>query len=215
MSSPSNVKAVRVFIVDDHPMLREGTQSSLERAAGIIVVGTAGDGHSAIEQIREIQPNVLVLDMRLPDMSGVDVAHYVREHFPAIGIVILTGFDDVHYARALAQIDIQGYLRKTSSSDEIVAAVRRVAAGGKVFDPEIVRALEDSTGVAESLTAREIEVLQLVALGSRNTDIAHELGLSIKTVEFHMSNLLSKLGARSRSDAVRIGYQKGLLRDDR
>jgi len=153
--------------------------------------------------------------MRLPDMSGVDVAHYVREHFPAIGIVILTGFDDVHYARAVVQLDIQGYLRKTASSDEIVAAVRRVAAGGKVFDPEIVRAIEDSNDVAESLTAREIEVLQLVALGNRNTDVAKELGLSIKTVEMHMSNLLSKLGSRSRSEAVRAGYQKGLLRDDR
>ena len=196
-------------------MLREGTQNSLERASGIIVVGTAGDGQTAIRQICEVQPDVLVLDMRLPDMSGVDVAQCVRERIPAIGIVILTGYDDVHYARALAQIDIQGYLRKTASSDEIVAAVRCVAAGGKVFDPEIVRAIEDSTGMAESLTSREIEVLQLVAQGSRNADIAEELGLSVKTVEMHMSNLMSKLGARSRSDAVRTGYQKGLLRGDR
>ncbi|HEX3722904.1 MAG TPA: response regulator transcription factor [Nitrolancea sp.] len=215
MSFHYRSRPVHVFIVDDHPMLLEGTQNSLERASGIVVVGTAVDGRSAIERISTSQPDVLVLDMRLPDMSGVDVARYVREHFPQIGILILTGFDDVHYARASVQLDIQGYLLKTSSSNEIVAAVRRVAAGGKVFDPEVVRAIEDSTGVAESLTAREVEVLQLVAHGSRNTDIAQELGLSIKTVEFHMSNLMSKLGARSRSDAVRAGYQKGILRDDR
>jgi DNA-binding NarL/FixJ family response regulator len=215
MSSHPRTKPVHVFIVDDHPMLLEGTQNSLERASGIVVVGTAVDGRSAIERIGRLQPDVLVLDMRLPDMSGVDVAQFVREHFPKIGIVILTGYDDVQYARALAQLDIQGYLRKTSSSDEIVAAVRRVAEGGKVFDPEIVRAIEDSTGVAESLTTREVQVLQLVARGSRNNDIAHELGLSIKTVEFHMSNLMSKLGAHSRSDAVRAGYQKGILRDNR
>lgn len=215
MFDQPSIGPVHVLIVDDHPMLLAGTQNSLERAPEIVVVGTASDGESAIRQISEVQPDVLVLDMRLPDMSGVDVARFVRGHHPRVGIVILTGYDDVHYARALVQLDIQGYLRKTASSDEIVAAVRRVAAGGKVFDPEIVRAIEDSTGLAESLTSREIEVLQLVAHGSRNTDIAHDLGLSIKTVEFHMSNLLSKLGARSRSDAVRAGYQLGLLNDDR
>ncbi len=214
MNSTSNSREVRVFIVDDHPMLREGTQSSFERAPGIKVVGTAADGGSAIEQITIQLPDVLVLDMRLPDMSGVDVARHVRTRFPSIGIVILTGYDDPHYARALTKLDIQGYLRKTASSDEIIAAVRQVAAGGKVFDPEIVRVLEDSSDSAESLTAREMEVLQLIAHGRRNAEIADELVLSIKTVEFHISNLFAKMGARSRSEAVRTAYQDGLLRDE-
>ena len=213
MSRRGGQEPVRVFIVDDHPMLREGTQSSFDRAPGIQVIGTAGDGGSALEQISASPPDVLVLDMRLPDMSGVDVARQVRSHFPSIGIVILTGYDDVHYARALTQLDIQGYLRKTASSDEIVSAVLCVAEGGKVFDPEIVRVLEDSSNTAESLTARELEVLRMVAVGKRNTEIADELVLSIKTVEFHISNMLAKLGARSRAEAVRAGYQQGLLRD--
>ena len=214
MNSTSNSREVRVFIVDDHPMLREGTQSSFERATGIEVVGSAADGGSAIEQITILQPDVLVLDIRLPDMSGVDVARHVRTRFPSIGIVILTGYDDPHYARALTKLDIQGYLRKTASTDEIIAAVRQVAAGGTVFDPEIVRVLEDSSDSAESLTAREREVLQLIADGRRNAEIADELVLSIKTVEFHISNLFAKMGARSRSEAVRAAYQDGLLRDE-
>ncbi len=214
MNSQIESNPVRVFIVDDHPMLREGTQSSFERAPGIQVVGTADNGASALEQIAKRLPDVLVLDMRLPDMSGVEVARRVRSLFPSIGIVILTGYDDPHYARAVTQLDIQGYLRKTASSDEIVAAVREVAAGGKVFDPEIVRVLQDSHNVTESLTSREIEVLQLIARGRRNAEIASELVLSAKTVEFHISNLLAKMGARSRSDAVRAAYQQGLLQDE-
>jgi DNA-binding NarL/FixJ family response regulator len=213
MSSRRRSESVRVFIVDDHPMLREGTQSSFERAPGIEVVGTASDGASALEQIAQQTPDVLVLDMRLPDMSGVDVARHVRSLFPSIGIVILTGYDDPHYARAVTQLDIQGYLRKTASSDEIVAAVRRVASGRKVFDPEIVRTLEDTTNTAESLTSRELEVLQLIARGRRNAEIADELTLSVKTVEMHISNMLAKMGSRSRSEAVRAAYQQGLLQD--
>jgi DNA-binding NarL/FixJ family response regulator len=202
---------VRVLIVDDHPMLREGTQASFERAPGIQVIGTAGDGASALEQIAANPPDVLVLDIRLPDMSGVDVARHVRGLFPGVGIVILTGYDDVHYARQLAQLDIQGYLRKTASSDEIIAAVRCVAQGGKVFDREIVRVLEDPESVAESLTSRELEILQLIVAGKRNIEIAEELALSVKTVEMHISNLLAKLGARSRAEAIRTAYQQGLL----
>lgn len=213
MSRPDDPADVRVFIVDDHPMLREGTQSSFERAPGIQVVGTAGDGSSALEQIATNPPDVLVLDIRLPDMSGVDVARQVRALFPQVGIVILTGYDDVHYARRLAQLDIQGYLRKTASSDEIVNAVRCVAAGGKVFDPEIVRVLEDSNDVPESLTARELDVLRMIADGKRNAEIADGLALSVKTVEMHISNLLAKIGARSRAEAIRTAYQQGLLRE--
>ncbi len=214
MSRHTMSRDVRVFIVDDHPMLREGTQSSFDRAPGIEVIGTAENGSSALHQIARREPDVLLLDIRLPDMSGVDVAREVRYRFPAIGIVILTGYDDPQYARALTQIDIQGYLRKTASSDEIVAAVREVAAGGKVFDPEIVRVLEDSNNATESLTSRELEVLKVVQQGHRNAEIAEELVLSVKTVEFHISNILAKLGARSRSEAVRTAYQKGLLRDE-
>lgn len=212
MDRPVASSEVRVFIVDDHPMLREGTQSSFDRAPGITVIGTAENGVTALRKIARHEPDVLLLDIRLPDMSGVDVAREVRRRFPSIGIVILTGYDDPHYARALTQIDIQGYLRKTASSEEIIAAVREVAAGGKVFDPEIVRVLEDSNSDTESLTSRELEVLQLLARGRRNAEIAEELVLSIKTVEFHISNILAKLGARSRSEAIRAAYQKGLLR---
>ncbi len=207
-------RSVRVFIVDDHPLLREGTQLSFERTPGFQVVGTADKGAAALERIGESRPDVLILDLRLPDMSGVDVARHIRERYPGIGILILTGYDDVHYARALTQLDIQGYLRKTASSDEIIDAVRSVAAGVKVFDPEIVRVMEDQSNVAESLTTRELEVLQLVARGRRNAEIADELTLSVKTVEFHISNLLGKIGARSRSEAVRTAYQQGLLRDE-
>ncbi len=207
MGEGKDDQRTRVVIVDDHPMLREGTKSLLEKTPDIEVVGTAGQGGEALRMVAELKPDVLILDVRLPDVSGVEVARRVREGSPEVAILILTGYDDVGYLRALVDLGIKGYLRKSSKGEEIIEAVRMVAKGKKVLD----------TGAADNgefvglVTARERDMLRMIGAGMRNNDIAEALGLSSKTVEFHISNLLQKLGARSRTEAILKAQQLGLI----
>lgn len=207
MRDSKGERRTRVVIVDDHPMLREGTRALLEKTPDIEVVGTAGQGTEALRVVAELRPDVLILDVRLPDVSGVEVTRRVREAFPEVAILILTGYDDVGYLRALLDLGIKGYLRKTAKGDEIIDAVRLVAKGKKVLD----------TGGADNgefvglVTARERDMLRMIGAGMRNSDIADALGLSSKTVEFHISNLLQKLGARSRTEAILKAQQLGLI----
>jgi len=203
-SSPT---PVRVIVVDDHPMLREGTEALLARAPGIIVVGAAGEGGTALGLIEERRPDVLLLDLRLPDMSGIEVARQVRRRYPAVAILVLTGFDDAGYVRALQQLGVRGYLDKSVGGGQIIAAIRAVAAGGTVLVSE---ALHGAAAV-EPLTAREHEVLALVAAGRRNKEIALALRVSEKTVEFHVTNLFVKLRVQSRTEVALKAREYGLL----
>jgi len=201
--------AIRVIVVDDHPMLREGTQSLLTRSAGIAVIGTAGTGAEALRLVAALRPDVVVLDMHLPDISGMDVTREIRANFPDIAILILTGYDDTGYVRALVPLGVQGYLRKTATGEEIVDGVRAVAQGRLALAPDLLQLGVGGTSV--HLTEREHEVLWLLASCRRNKEIAEGLGISVKTVEFHVSRLLEKLGARSRTEAIRIAVQLGLV----
>ena len=202
-------RPIRVVVVDDHPMLREGTRLALEQAPDIEVVGVAADGPAALHLVGQHRPDVLLLDVRLPHMSGVEVAKRVRASYPEVAILVLTGYDDIGYTRALLQTGIRGHLGKTASADDIIAAVRAVAEGKTFLVSESARAALGSE--PEPLTAREQEVLGLLAAGRRNHEIAQELGVSVKTVEFHITHLLEKLGARSRTEAILKARQKGLL----
>ena len=207
MRESKGERRTRVVIVDDHPMLREGTRALLEKTVDIEVVGTAGRGTEALRVVAELKPDVLILDVRLPDVSGVEVTRRVREAFPEVAILILTGYDDVGYLRALLDLGIKGYLRKTARGDEIIEAVRLVARGKKVLDTSGA----DNGEFVGLVTARERDMLRMIGAGMRNSDIADALGLSSKTVEFHISNLLQKLGARSRTEAILKAQQLGLI----
>jgi DNA-binding NarL/FixJ family response regulator len=201
--------AIRVVIVDDHPLVREGTLALLRDEPDVVVAGVAGDAATAVRLLEEQQPDVLLLDIRLPDATGVDVARRAASLRPETAILILTGYDDVAYARALLQLGVRGYLRKTASGQDIVAAIRALAAGQIVLGSDIVSATHGAD--TDPLTEREIEVLRLLATGRRNTEVAAELGVSIKTIEFHVGNLLGKLGARSRTEAIVLARQIGYL----
>jgi DNA-binding NarL/FixJ family response regulator len=201
-------RPIRVVIVDDHPMLREGTRSVLTQHSGISVVGVAADGRAALELVNEHHPTVLLLDVHLPDISGVEVTRQVRSRHPEVAIVVLTGYDDAGYARALLRLGVRGYLGKAASADEIVAAVRAAAQGLTVIEPAALATFESTT---EIFTARELEVLRLMVAGKRNAEIASNLDVSVKTVEFHVSNLLEKLNARSRTEAIVQAQQQGLV----
>jgi DNA-binding NarL/FixJ family response regulator len=209
MTERGEPEPIRVVVADDHPLVRDATRLYLEQAGGIAVVGMAGTGAAALELVGARRPDVLVLDVQLPDMSGVDVARRMAAAFPGVAVLVFTGYDDVGYARRLRQVGIRGYLRKTASREELVGAVRGVAAGRTVL-------IADSPGAVltegeEPLTAREHEVLQLVADGLSNDEVARALTISPKTAEFHVGHLLRKLGARSRAHAVARARQQGLV----
>lgn len=204
--------AIRVVLVDDHPMLREGTATLLTAQADIAVVGQTGRGTEAVALVGERRPDVLVLDLHLPDLSGVEVTRRVRAAHPAVAILILSNYEDPGYVRALLQLGVRGYLGKTAGGEEIVAAVRGVARGGATVLSDAARAALGAGGV--DLSARETEVLKLIAAGQRNAEIAAALFIAESTVEYHVRHVLAKLGARSRTEALRLAWQQGLLSAD-
>lgn len=195
---------IQVLIVDDHPLVREGTRAALERSGHVEVIDTAADGGEALRIIAQRRPDVLLLDLHLPDISGLEVARQVRAEAPDVAVVIITGYEDTSYMRALLQIGVRGYLRKTMSGTEIVHALQDAVAGRAVID-------RPDNSAHEPLTTREEEVLVFMAAGGRNGEIAQQLGVSVKTVEFHIGHVLEKLGARSRTEAVVRARQLGLI----
>lgn len=201
-------RLIRVVVADDHPMARRGTQAILEQSPGVAVIATASDGAETLRLVAERRPDLLVLDVRLPDISGIQVARKVRTGFPEVKILIVTGYDDVGYARALLEIGVDGYLKKTASAEEIVAAVNAIESGKRVFE---ARAIAETFELRiEPLTPHEMEVLRLLAEGRRNAEIADILGRSAKTVEYHVTHILGKLGARSRAEAIIKAQRAGI-----
>ena len=198
---------VWVVIVDDHAVMREGTQLILE-AAGIEVAATAATGAEALRMVARHRPDVLLLDLQLPDQSGVEVAQAVHRDYPEVGVLILTGHAEAGYIRALLQMGVRGYMHKMASGAEIVAALRAVAAGRTIVMSGAVGA--SAAGLSVPLTTRELQVLRLMAAGLRNADIARDLFVSVKTVEHHVTNLLVKLQAQSRIQAIVKAQQHGL-----
>lgn len=209
MPKHSEPQPIRVVVVDDHPLLRQGTQTLLERTVDIQVVGATGEGSAVLRLLQRTQPDVLLLDVHLPDMSGVEVTRQVRAEFPAVAVLILTGYEEVGYIRALVQLGVRGYLGKSASGERIVAAIRTVAQGRTVLASEAVRAALRVE--AATLTVREQDVLERLVAGRRNKEIGDTLSLSLKTVEFHVGNVLEKLEVRSRTEAARIALERGLL----
>jgi DNA-binding NarL/FixJ family response regulator len=200
---------IRIVVVDDHVVMREGTQMILDNAPGNLVVGAAATGAEAIKLVEELRPDVLLLDLQLPDMSGVEVARQVRAACPSVAVLMLTGYIDGTYVPRLLQLGVRGYMPKTASSVELIAAVRAVAAGRTiVMSSAAVSSLET---MRAPLTAREREVLQLLAQGLRNSEMADRLTVSIKTVEHHVTRLLAKMGVQSRSQAIIKAREQGLV----
>ena len=209
LAGTAEVPAVRVAVVDDHALVREGTRLILEGVSGLRVVGAAANGAEALRLVEERRPDVLILDLQLPDMSGVEVTRRVRGTFPRVAILVLTAYVDATYIPRLLQLGVRGYLPKTATSAELVAAVRAVAAGRTIV-------VSHGTGVGAEplgapLTPREHDVLRLMATGLRNADIARRLTVSVKTVEHHVTHVLEKLGVQSRTQALIKAREHGLV----
>ncbi len=201
---------IRVFSVDDHPLLREGISTLINHQSDMLLVGEASNGSEAIKRFREYQPDVTLMDLRLPDMSGIDTMIAIRNEFPEARIIMLTTFEgDVEIQRALAA-GARGYMLKSMPPKDLVEVIRLVHAGKKRIPPEIASQLAEHFS-DESLTTREVEVLEQIASGNRNKDIAERLFISEDTVKVHVKHIMEKLGASDRTQAVAIGVRRGII----
>lgn len=216
----SEAECIRVILADDHAVVRAGIRKFLESADDIQVVAEADDGAQAIEMIQSQNPDVAVLDIQMPEMSGIDVTRWVRSNARSTGVLILTAFDDDPYILAVLQAGANGYVLKTADAEDIIRAVRSVHDGQSALDPAIARKVmahisgSKSSFPVESLTNRELEVLALTAKGYTNKAIGVQLGISDRTVQGHLAKIFNKLQAESRTEAVMRAVALGWLPSD-
>lgn len=207
MSTPLPIK---IFCVDDHPLMREGITAVIKNEPDMLLIAEASNGREAIHGFREHRPDITLMDLRMPDISGIDAVIAIRTEFPDAKIIMLTTFEgDAEIQRAL-EAGARGYMLKSMPRKQLVEMIRRVHAGKKHIPPEVVAHLAEHLG-EEALSKREIEVLQKIAGGNRNSDIATLLFISEETVKGHVKHIMEKLGASDRTAAVTIGVRRGII----
>jgi DNA-binding NarL/FixJ family response regulator len=205
---------IRIAVVDDHPIVRQGLVAALEDEADFQVVGAAGSAEDALTLVRRVGPEVVLLDLELPGMSGVDAIPRLLEASPSTRVLVFTAYDTDERVLSAIRAGAKGYLLKGATAADIARAVRAVASGGSALEPRVAAKLVAAVGAprgAGPLTSREREVLRLVAQGLPSKQIARALGISERTVKFHTASLLRKLGADNRAQAVALAAQRGLL----
>jgi DNA-binding NarL/FixJ family response regulator len=201
---------IRVLSIDDHPLVREGLAALINSQTDMCVVGQGSTGREAIKLFRELQPDVALMDVRLPDMSGIDAMITILSGAPRARVIMVTSSEgDVEMERAL-EGGATGYILKSMPPREVLEAIRKVHAGKKAIPPEIAAQLANHMS-DETLTAREIEILQQVAEGNRNRDIADRLFISEGTVKVHIQHIMGKLGASDRTQAITIAVRRGII----
>ena len=206
----SDEARIRILSVDDHPLLNEGIAAIINSQPDMQLVAQATSGRDAVGQFRQHLPDVTLMDLRMPDMTGIDTMIAIRAEFPEARIIMLTTFQgDVEIQRAL-EAGARGYLLKSMPPKDMVAVIRQVHAGKKRIPSEIAAHLAEHMG-EEELTSRELEVLRHIAGGNRNRDIAERLFVAEETVKVHVKHIMEKLGAKDRTEAVAIAVRRGIL----
>lgn len=201
---------IRVISVDDHPLMQEGIANVVKSQPDMVLVAAASNGNQAIQRFREHTPDITLMDLRLPDMSGIEAMVAIRSEFPDAKVIMLTTFaGDVEIGRAL-EAGARGYLLKNMLPREIVEVIRQVHAGKKKLPPDVAANLAEHFS-DEKLTDREAEVLQQIAAGNRNRDIADKLFITEETVKKHITHIMEKLDANDRTQAVAIGVRRGII----
>jgi two-component system, NarL family, response regulator LiaR len=219
---------IRLILVDDHAILRQGTAELLRREMDLAVVGEAGNGHEALTLVDQLHPDVVVMDIRMPGMSGVEATSQIHSTWPTIRILVLSAYDDEQYIFSLLQNGASGYLLKSVPIGELVKAIRQVHAGESPLDPTIASKIVSRMSRAsneritktsmpdqvDELTDRELEILQCLTLGLSNRAIADKLFISDRTVQAHLTSIYSKMAVTTRLDAVLKAIRQGTLKLD-
>lgn len=209
---------IRILITDDHPVVRDGLVAILSTQPDFVVVGEAGSGAELLGKVRETRPHIILLDLEMPGVDGVEALRRLRQAGETCRVIIFTAFDTDERILEAVQAGAMGYLLKGAPRDELFNAVRIVQAGGSLLQPVVAARLlkrmaqaQTPTASGDELTERELEVLQLLAQGKQNKEIAAALIISERTVKFHVSSILSKLNAGNRTEAVALAAQQGLV----
>ena len=212
---------MRILLAEDHKVVREGTRRLLESQDDFEVVGEASDGVEAVELAKKYKPEIVIMDVSMPRLNGIEATKQIKALYPNMAILVLTGYDDDEYVFALLEAGAAGYLLKESSGEELIDAIRQVMTGEPVLHPKIMKKVlnrlrspsEDLPvqSLGEVLSDREMEVLRLAAKGMSNMEIADSLTLSVRTVQTHLRSIFNKLGVGSRSEAIVYGLKKGWL----
>ena len=211
---------ITIFLADDHPVVRDGLRAILETQPDFAVIGEAGDGAETVKQTKALRPDVLLLDLEMPEMDGVEALRQVGQVAPDTRVLVFTAYDSDERILAAVQAGAQGYLLKGVPRDQVFDAIRVVHGGGSLLQPavasKLLKQVQSGKDRAASrpgvLTSREIEVLHLLAQGQANKQIAARLGISERTVKFHVSAIFRKLDATNRTEAVTIAAQRGLIK---
>jgi len=212
---------IRILIADDHAVLREGIRRLLEQEKDMEVVGEASDGEEAVSMTEELKPDVVLMDIVMPKMTGVEATKLIKQSWPTTCILVLTAYSDIRYILGLLEAGASGYLLKSARSDEIVGAIRAIRSGESVLDSTATRKLlervvsltreADEDSGRGQLSPREIEILKLAAKGLSNNDIAAKLKLSMRTVKAHLSNIFNKMRCSCRTEAIVKGFREGYV----
>lgn len=213
---------IRVVVADDHALVRDGIKALLKLADDIEVVGEAADGREAVAQCRRLKPEVVLMDIAMPGLGGLEATLELKREVPATKVLVLTQYEDREYVRRFLKAGVSGYVLKRMLGSELAGAIRSAAQGGLVLDPRVaMEALEEfrprqseaaGEDPYETLTDRERQVLRLVALGNSNKQVAEVLGISVKTAMSHRERVMGKLALHSRTDLIKLAIKKGVIR---
>ncbi len=219
------MSSIRVLIADDHAIVRDGVRALLALSDDITVVGEAANGQEAIDLARRLAPDVILMDIAMPGLGGLEATVQIRKENPQAKILVLTQYEDREYIRRFLKAGVSGYVLKKAAGSELTTAIRAVSRGGLVLDPEVAReAMRDQSEPAarggrgadpyESLTDREKQVLKLVAEGHSNKEVAETLDISVKTAMSHREHIMQKLDLHSRTDLIKFAIAQGVIRVD-